>query len=91
MCPLRLLLIFLSASLAGFFVLRNLRSQPHHDHDHGNSDDASSSTQSSDSPIPIFSKVRVAIESGFWTFVDMASGRYLWSHLTSTSKSKQST
>ncbi|OIV95648.1 hypothetical protein TanjilG_01442 [Lupinus angustifolius] len=28
MCPLRLILIFLSATLAGFFVFRNLRSQP---------------------------------------------------------------
>jgi hypothetical protein len=28
MCPLRLILIFLSATLAGFFVLRNFRSQP---------------------------------------------------------------
>lgn len=28
MCPLRVILIFLSATLAGFFVLRNLRSQP---------------------------------------------------------------
>lgn len=29
MCPLRFILIFLSATLAGFLVLRNLRSQPH--------------------------------------------------------------
>ncbi|KAK4278481.1 hypothetical protein QN277_016321 [Acacia crassicarpa] len=72
MCPLRLLLIFLSASLAGFFVLKNLRSQPHPD-DHDNSDEASSSVKPSDSSIPPFSKVRVAIEYGFWTFVDMAS------------------
>lgn len=28
MCPLRVLLIFLSATLAGFFVLRNLKAQP---------------------------------------------------------------
>lgn len=28
MCPLRLILIFLSATLAGFFVLKNLKSQP---------------------------------------------------------------
>lgn len=28
MCPLRFILIFLSATLAGFFVLRNLKSQP---------------------------------------------------------------
>ncbi|KAF8402515.1 hypothetical protein HHK36_010600 [Tetracentron sinense] len=28
MCPLRLILIFLSATVAGFFVLRNLNSKP---------------------------------------------------------------
>ena len=28
MCPLRLILIFLSATLAGFFLLKNLKSQP---------------------------------------------------------------
>lgn len=28
MCPLRVLLILLSATLAGFFVLRNLKPQP---------------------------------------------------------------
>lgn len=33
MCPLRLILIFLSATIAGFFVLRNLRNQPKIDDD----------------------------------------------------------
>lgn len=31
-------------------------------------------------------QVRLALESGFWTFVDMASGKYLWRHLGSSSK-----
>ncbi|KAF3964496.1 hypothetical protein ACB098_08G069600 [Castanea mollissima] len=88
MCPLRLILIFLSATLAGFFVLRNLKSQPQpnsdldldldldHDHDHDVVKDPNSTGSQS-------TKVRSAIESGFWTCVDMASGRYLWRHLVS--------
>ncbi|CAH2069537.1 unnamed protein product, partial [Thlaspi arvense] len=32
-----------------------------------------------------FSKVGMAMKSGFWTCVDMASGRYLWNHLCSNS------
>ncbi|GMY10455.1 Methyltransferase-related protein, putative [Fagus crenata] len=93
MCPLRLILIFLSATLAGFFVLRNLQSQQpkqlhsqidldldlDHDHDHDHHDVVKE---------PNHNKVRSAIESGFWTCVDMASGRYLWRHLVSSSSKR---
>ncbi|KAK7305512.1 hypothetical protein VNO77_43418 [Canavalia gladiata] len=88
MCPLRLILIFLSATLAGFFVFRNLRSQPKVDDD----DAIPTNPKISDSSDPASnanSKVRSVLESGFWTFVDMASGRYLWRHIVSAS-SKQS-
>ncbi|KAJ9698857.1 hypothetical protein PVL29_007774 [Vitis rotundifolia] len=84
MCPLRLILIFLSATLAGFFVLRNLKSQPQvvadapADGDRDDNDPHDSTPNSS--------KVLSAIGSGFWTCVDMASGRYLWRHLVSSSK-----
>ncbi|OAY24139.1 uncharacterized protein LOC110606263 [Manihot esculenta] len=83
MCPLRLILIFLSATLAGFFVVRNFKSRPFTADD--NDSDESSSTER---PFP--SKVRSAIESGFWTCVDMASGRYLWRHLVSSPSSSSS-
>ncbi|CAL5202643.1 unnamed protein product [Lathyrus oleraceus] len=93
MCPLRVLLIFLSATLAGFFVLRNLRSQPKIDDDEvadstlpSNPKILDSSNAASDGN----SKVWNALESGFWTFVDMASGRYLWRHVVSSSSSKRS-
>ncbi|GAV58636.1 hypothetical protein CFOL_v3_02169 [Cephalotus follicularis] len=80
MCPLRLILIFLSATLAGFFLIRNLKSQPQVLL--ANADDASDND-----PINLpnnrFSKARSAIESGFWSCMDMASGRYLWRHLVS--------
>nr|AFK49241.1 unknown [Lotus japonicus] len=93
MCPLRFILIFLSATLAGFFVLRNLRSQPHptdlDQNDEGNTE-SSDSANSSSITATSKSKVRVALESGFWTLVDMASGRYLWRQLVPSS-SKRST
>ncbi|XP_004500347.1 uncharacterized protein [Cicer arietinum] len=89
MCPLRLILVFLSATLAGFFVLRNFRSQPKID-----DEDDADTTLPSDPKISDSSnensKVRVALESGFWTFVDMASGRYLWRHVVSSSSKRSS-
>ncbi|KAM7521994.1 hypothetical protein LguiA_011896 [Lonicera macranthoides] len=92
MCPLRLILIFLSATLAGFFVLRNLKSQPKFD----DNDDAASVNTPFESSIPPppptpvkpSSKVFAVIKTGFWTCVDMASGRYLWRNLISSSSSK---
>ncbi|KAE8039391.1 hypothetical protein FH972_011808 [Carpinus fangiana] len=78
MCPLRLILIFLSATLAGFFVLRNLKSdQPHQVLD----------TDTDENDLvkdPNASKMSKA----FWTCVDMASGRYLWKHLVSPSSKR---
>uniref|UniRef100_A0A7N0V819 Uncharacterized protein n=1 Tax=Kalanchoe fedtschenkoi TaxID=63787 RepID=A0A7N0V819_KALFE len=80
MCPLRLILIFLSATLAGFFVLRNLKAHPA---DHVADP---SSVDSSSPPSPrSSSKICSAIGSAFWTGVDMASGRYLWRHMTASS------
>lgn len=115
MCPLRLILVFLSATLAGFFVLRNFRSQPKID-DEDDADttlpsdpkisDSSNENSKVDPFFPFASifiknnflkltlnlwfQVRVALESGFWTFVDMASGRYLWRHVVSSSSKRSS-
>ncbi|KAJ1378811.1 hypothetical protein SESBI_47448 [Sesbania bispinosa] len=95
MCPLRLILIILSATLAGFFVFRSFRSQPNPTELDETAEDTQ--TSESDSANPSLnetsskSKVRVALESGFWTLVDMASGRYLWRQLVSSSSSKRST
>ncbi|XP_039040798.1 uncharacterized protein LOC120179215 [Hibiscus syriacus] len=85
MCPLRLILIFLSATLAGFLLIRNVKSQPQSTYD----GDLRTTDINHNSP-SAFSKVRQGIESGFWTCVDMASGRYLWRRLVS-SNSKRST
>lgn len=113
MCPLRFILVFLSATLAGFFVLRKLRSQPQIDDDDAvltnpkisDTADSSSNENSKVHPFHPFAsisrkrwlflitlifviQVRAVVESGFWTFVDMASGRYLWRHLVSNSEKK---
>ncbi|KOM52691.1 hypothetical protein LR48_Vigan09g135000 [Vigna angularis] len=69
MCPLRFILVFLSATLAGFFVLRNLRSQPPTTEDDGetvavpsnpkisDSSDASSNATSKVHPLPPFASI----------------------------------
>ncbi|XP_057488085.1 uncharacterized protein LOC130774104 [Actinidia eriantha] len=91
MCPLRLILIFLSATLAGFFVLRNLKSWPEirEDRSEDSVNPASESPEKTDS-VNRYSKVLGAIGTGFWTCVDMASGRYLWRNLVSSSSSSSS-
>ncbi|XP_011021032.1 PREDICTED: uncharacterized protein LOC105123219 [Populus euphratica] len=94
MCPLRLILIFLSATLAGFFVIRNLKSSPFSATTDSGDDDCSTTPDSDcNSPQPSdyssssrFSKVKSGIEMGFWTLVDMASGKYLWRQLGYSSK-----
>ncbi|KAJ0792300.1 hypothetical protein HanOQP8_Chr01g0016301 [Helianthus annuus] len=115
MCPLRIILIFLSATLAGFFVLRNLKSQS--DASDAAVEDSASFSKSSSSSCVEKSSHKVcglwfmdvgimmmnlckcdvyvliyrfmvygAFVNGFWTCVDMASGRYLWRNLVSVSK-----
>ncbi|KAG5224997.1 Methyltransferase-related protein [Salix suchowensis] len=94
MCPLRLILIFLSATLAGFFVIKNLKSSPlsattdtRDDDNSATTDSNKSSPHASDSSSSSrFSKVKSGVEMGFWTLVDMASGKYLWRQLGFSSK-----
>jgi len=72
MCPLRVILIFLSATIAGFFLIRGLNAEP---------DQFDADADESETPrahLPLHSKVGSAVKTGFWTMVDMASGRYLW-------------
>ncbi|XP_052171613.1 uncharacterized protein LOC127787575 [Diospyros lotus] len=88
MCPLRLVLIFLSATLAGFLVLKNLKSQHQIPRDlSGDSPNSASESSAPPTSANRSSKVWGAIGTGFWTCVDMASGRYLWRNLISSSSS----
>ncbi|CAN7067842.1 uncharacterized protein LOC103845863 [Brassica rapa] len=74
MCPLRFLLVFFSAVLAGYFAWKTV---------------SSSSPEligdDDDSPVELNDKqglcFRKRMENGFWVFVDMASGKYLWRNL----------
>ncbi|KAL4587823.1 hypothetical protein LXL04_000697 [Taraxacum kok-saghyz] len=103
MCPLRIILIFLSATLAGFFVLRNIKSQSDtSDTDAAPADESTSFSKSSPSAcvgrstskvfssilgfLFVFCRISGTFVNGFWTCVDMASGRYLWRNLVSASK-----
>ncbi|KAL3639366.1 hypothetical protein CASFOL_017273 [Castilleja foliolosa] len=83
MCPLRIILIFLSATVAGFFVLRNLKFPPE-----PQNDDLGEENDSTDA-VPLFPKVCTAVTNAFWTCLDMASGKYLWRSLFSSSSSSR--
>ncbi|KAK4407657.1 hypothetical protein Sango_0346700 [Sesamum angolense] len=75
MCPLRIILIFLSATLAGFFVVKNLKSPT------GPQNEDVGEENEPAKAVPISSKVSAAVGKGFWTFVDMASGSSILSDL----------
>ncbi|KAL4189885.1 hypothetical protein AMTRI_Chr08g167710 [Amborella trichopoda] len=68
MCPLRIILIFLSASLAAFLAWKNFQSAPSIEGLNGEDKQPQGSTCGR------LSKV-------FWACVDMASGKYLWRNL----------
>ncbi|XP_052176248.1 uncharacterized protein LOC127790685 [Diospyros lotus] len=87
MCPLRFILVFLSAMLAGFLALRTLRSSP----GVGFMDSGSSSTPEEISPKENKEfELKKTILNGLWVFGDMASGRYLWRNLGEMKKVKSS-
>jgi hypothetical protein len=90
MCPLRVILIFLSATIAGFFLLRNLNAEPDLFQD---DDAAAAGDDGEESPrdaAPLHYKVASAAKTGFWTMVDMASGRYLWRTLVAAPAKSES-
>ncbi|XP_027350935.1 uncharacterized protein LOC113861989 [Abrus precatorius] len=76
MCPLRFILIFFSAVLAAYFAWTTVVSSPESDF----TDQDHNKEYSSNKDHFNFTKM---IQNGFWVFVDMASGRYLWRNLMS--------
>ncbi|XP_077210210.1 methyltransferase-related protein [Tasmannia lanceolata] len=83
MCPLRFILIFFSATLAGYFAWKSLRS----DGEDESSGDLTVEKKSTDGNEEFgFRKV---MERGFWVLVDMASGRYLWRNLREVKESEK--
>ncbi|EPS60373.1 hypothetical protein M569_14430 [Genlisea aurea] len=80
MCPLRIILIFLSAAIAAFFVLRN--ANPTRDRR------STPQSETEADAVPLSSKVCSGVRKGAWTFVDMASGKYLWRTLVSSPENR---
>ncbi|XP_062203884.1 uncharacterized protein LOC133906113 isoform X3 [Phragmites australis] len=65
MCPLRVILIFLSATIAGFFLIRGLNAEPDQfDADADADDDKASESGSPRAPVPLHSKSKQ--DSGQW-------------------------
>ncbi|KAH7844652.1 hypothetical protein Vadar_030259 [Vaccinium darrowii] len=71
MCPLRFILVFFSAILAGYFAWRTVRSSPETDI---MDSDVSTAEKISSKDKQEF-HLKQMILNGFWGFVDMASGR----------------
>ncbi|KAI4350365.1 hypothetical protein L6164_004827 [Bauhinia variegata] len=83
MCPLRFILVFFSAVLAGYFAWRTVRSSPEFEI---TSEDSIVEDKSSKKEHFNFGKM---IQNGFWVFVDMASGKYLWRNLRAMNEDVQ--
>ena len=72
--------MFFSAVLAGYFAWKTVRSDPKIE---VFSEDSANEDKSFKKEDFDFKKM---IQNGFWGFVDMASGRYLWRNLRPTNK-----
>ncbi|KAL7595590.1 hypothetical protein Lser_V15G28713 [Lactuca serriola] len=73
MCPMRFLLVFFSAVLAAYIAWKSVPTSSEPTHDMFSDDDSSIKKQESNI-------IKMA-QAGFWGFVDMASGKYLWRNL----------
>jgi hypothetical protein len=88
MCPLRVILLFLSALLAGYFAFQSVTSTK---------GGGTSVFDVTDEAVEVAAaaadgtrvkegglsglKVSRTLRAGFWLLVDMLSGRYLWNYL----------
>lgn len=72
---MRFLLVFFSAVLAGYVAWRTVRSSS--DIDDVVSEDSDKMVAKDKQEFSF----RRMVQNGFWVFVDMASGRYLWRNL----------
>eukprot|EP00252_Welwitschia_mirabilis_P020581 TRINITY_DN5073_c0_g1_i1.p1 TRINITY_DN5073_c0_g1~~TRINITY_DN5073_c0_g1_i1.p1 ORF type:complete len:109 (-),score=16.45 TRINITY_DN5073_c0_g1_i1:316-642(-) len=88
MCPLRFILVFLSGLLAGYLAWKSLRCETSKEEE-PLVDDSIQADESSEKPNS-FERGIATISSGFWIFVDMASGRFLWQNLLCNSQKSKS-
>ncbi|GLT38362.1 hypothetical protein SLA2020_126180 [Shorea laevis] len=82
MCPLRFILVFFSAVIAGYLAWRTVRSSPDVE---GIIADGSTAERMAVKDEQELNFKRM-VQNGFWVFVDMASGRYLWRNLRDLKK-----
>ncbi|KAL0452900.1 UNVERIFIED_CONTAM: hypothetical protein Slati_1268100 [Sesamum latifolium] len=77
MCPLRFILVFFSAVLAGYFAWKTVATSP--------KADSTTSDQEENTSTSTIEKQQLhflkSVENGFWVLIDMASGRYLWRNI----------
>ncbi|KAG6546001.1 hypothetical protein Mapa_012663 [Marchantia paleacea] len=87
MCPMRIFLVFFSALLASYFAWRNY-----------NKTEKPGILDFTEDETEVFgdkaeensaSEVSAKLRSGFWTFIDMATGRYLWQNLRPQTKAEE--
>lgn len=76
-------MVFFSAVLAGYLAWRTVRSSPEVDINILLDDSPIEKTSLKDKDE---SNLTRSIQNGFWVFVDMASGRYLWRNLREIKK-----
>ncbi|KAF3442214.1 hypothetical protein FNV43_RR16130 [Rhamnella rubrinervis] len=84
MCPMRFILVFFSAILAGYFAWRTVRSSPGAEIDF--LDDSNNEKLPSKEQQFNFKRM---VQNSFWVFIDMASGRYLWRNLKEMKKEER--
>jgi hypothetical protein len=77
MCPLRVILLFLSALLAGYFAFQSVTSTDEAVEVAAAAADGTRVKEGGLSGL----KVSRTLRAGFWLLVDMLSGRYLWNNL----------
>ncbi|CAM6038136.1 unnamed protein product [Sphagnum compactum] len=87
MCPLRVILLFLSALLAGYFAFQSVTSAKGGTSVFDVTDEAvevaaatADGTRVKEGGLSGL-KVSRTLMAGFWLLVDMLSGRYLWNNL----------
>ncbi|GFP84165.1 hypothetical protein PHJA_000560200 [Phtheirospermum japonicum] len=82
MCPLRFILVFFSAALAGYLAWKTIGSSDEADIitmiTKPDQDDDSNKDNSSNIQHKQEFQFLKMMQNGFWVFIDMASGRYLW-------------
>jgi len=78
MCPLRVILLFLSAMLAGYFAFKAVQSDGDSSILNLSEDEQAEQAVEETS---LLTKVSTGISSGFWVMIDMLSGRYLYQNL----------